>query len=508
MSSPERPTAATDRRRRRAARGYAVAASLALVAAAALRFDGLGESSLGIDEARVAMWAQGSLAEVFERTATEHSTPILHPLALWLVQKVEATTFSVRLLPALGSTLAVAALLFLLPSAGVSRRAAFLSGTLAALSARAVIQAHEVREYSLDALFAALLIVGLLRYVRDGRPGLLFGICLFLGPLVQYGVVLFGAAILVTAFLLPAPPGAAAPPPDERGFGARLRARAPLLRPAALFAVGVALSYGTTFQRQLLAQASRFESGRPLLLKYLQEFYYGGHPADLPALLRFLSTGVGDLLRDQLAAPLVVASLGAGVWTLGLRRFRRKRRAGSRKDRPDGVSPNRVSPTPASPLRVVLLLFAVSLAFAAFAAVAGIYPLGTGRHGTYLGPVIFTAAGSLLAAATTLPTLRLGRLGGGGPFVVALRRRPRGDRHRRQRRVGRPDRVPGYRHRGTDRPPPRRRGAALRSGPCVRRHGADHGLPPAAANPEADDERRRPLLPQPALHRLAGPDGA
>ena len=419
---PPPKTETTGRRRRRATLGYAIAASLALVAAAALRFDGLGESSLGIDEARVAMWAQGSLAELFEKTATEHSTPILHPLALWLVSKVEATTFTVRLLPALGSTLTVAVLLFLLPSAGVSRRTAFLSGTLAAVSTRAVIHAHEVREYSLDALVAALLIVGLLRYVRDGRPGLLLGSCLFLGPLVQYGVVLFGAAVLVTAALLPAPP---TPPANERGFGARLRARAPLLYPAALFAIGAALSYGTTLHRQLLAQAARFEGGRPLLLKYLQEFYYGGHPVDLPALLRFLATGVGDLLLDQMAAPLVAASLVAGVWTLGLRRSRRKPRAESRKDGPDsispnGVSPSRVSPTSASPLRVVLLLSAVSLAFAAFAAFAGIYPLGAGRHGTYLGPVIFVAAGSLLAAATTLTPPRPGGKREAALFLAVL----------------------------------------------------------------------------------------
>ena len=426
MSSPERPTAATDRRRR-AARGYAVAASVALVAAAALRFDGLGESSLGMDEARVAVWMQGSLAEVFENTATYHSSPILHPLALWLVQKIEISAFSVRLLPALGSTLTVAALLFLLPSAGVSRRAAFLSGTLAAISAAAVIEAHGVVVYSLDALVAALLIVGLFRYVRDGGGRVLLGICLFLGPLVQYGLVLFGAAILVTAVLLPAP-AAASPPPKTGARSVRLRARAPLLQPAALFAVGVATSYGTTLQRQLLAQAPKFEGGRALVLNYLSEMYYGGHPADLPALFRFLSSAIGDLLRDHLAAPLVVASLGAGVWTLGLRRFRRSGAARSRKDDPNGVSPNsvslpRVSPPPASPLRVVLLLFTVSLAFAAFAAVAGIYPLGDSRHGTYLGPVIVTVAGSLLAAATTLPTPRFGRLGekrGGGG--AALRR--------------------------------------------------------------------------------------
>ena len=416
MSSPERPSAATDRRRRRASLGYAVAASLALVAAAALRFDGLGESSLGWDEATVAVWSQGSLAEVFENTG-KGTSPILYPLALWLVQKVEATTFTVRLLPALGSTLTVAALLFLLPSAGVSRRAAFLSGTLAAVSTAAVIEAHGVREYSLDALLAALLIVGLLRYARDGRGRFLLGTCLFLGPLVQYGLVLFGAAVLVTAFLLPTPHGSAHPPPDDRGFtggfGARLRARKAPLAPASFFFVGGAVSWWTALRPQLAFHLPRLDSGRALVLNHLQEGYYGGNPTDLPALLSFLSAATFDLLRGWVAVPLVAASLAAGALLLGLRLVRR------RWPTRFAAGPAPIPPTPVSPLRVVLLLFAVSLAFAAVAAVAGIYPLGAGRHGTYLGPVLFTAAGSLLAAATTLPTTR-SRWPAGALFVAVL----------------------------------------------------------------------------------------
>lgn len=410
MSSPE----ATDRRRRRATLGYAVAASLVLVAAAALRFDGLGESSLGMDEARAAVWAQGSLAEVVENTRY-NTSPILYPIALHLIQEIETSPFAVRFLPALASTLTVAALLFLLPFAGVSRRAAFLSGTLAAVSVAAIIEAHGVREYSLDALLAALLIVGLLRYARRGRR-LLLGTCLFLGPFVQYGLVLFGAAVLVTAFFLPPPPAPSPPPPapsrrepEDRGFGARLRAREGLLGPAALFFVGGAVSWWTTLRPQLAWQVPRLESGRSLVLDHLREAYYGGNPADLPALLRWVSSALGDLLRDQLAAPLpAVSLLGAGGLLLGFRCARRWWPRRFREDRPDLVppgrlSPNRLSANGVSPLRVVLLLFAVSLAFAAVAAAAGIYPLGAGRHGTYLGPVLFTAAGLLLATATQLP---------------------------------------------------------------------------------------------------------
>ena len=401
--SPPKPT---DRRRRRATLGYAVAASLVLVAATALRFDGLGESSLGMDEARAAVWAQGSLAEVVEYTRY-NTSPILYPIALHLIQKIETSTFAVRFLPALASTLTVAALLFLLPGAGVSRRAAFLSGTLAAVSVAAIIEAHGVREYSLDALLAALLIVGLLRYARRGRR-LLLGSCLFLAPFVQYGLVLFGAAVLVTAFFLPPPPAPsrrnAKTAPSRRnakaeGFGARLRAREGLLEPAAWFFVGGAASWWTTLRPQLAWHLPRLESGRNLVFDHLQQAYYAGSPADLPALLRFLTSAIGDLLRDQLAAPLpAVSLLGAGGLALGFHLSRRKWPRRFAPDRPAPVSRNRVSP-----LRIVLLLFAVSLAFAATAAVAGLYPLGAGRHGTTLGPVIFTAAGLLLATATRLP---------------------------------------------------------------------------------------------------------
>ena len=81
-------------------------------------------------------------------------------------------------------------MLFLLPRLGVARGAAFLAGLLATLSIAAIEHAQDVREYSIDALVALLMVAGLLRYLRDRRTALLC-VFLFLAPLLQYGLVLF-----------------------------------------------------------------------------------------------------------------------------------------------------------------------------------------------------------------------------------------------------------------------------------------------------------------------------
>ena len=189
---------------------YAVGVCL-LVAAAGLRFYDLPGNSLSHDEAAAANISRGAPLEVIYGTRCCNSSPILYPAALWAVQQVESTPFSVRLLPAAASVLTVAVLLFLLPRLGVNRWAAFLAALLATLSVAAIEHAQDAREYSLDALLAALLIAGLLWYLRDGRKVLLC-VALFLAPLVQYGLVLFGVAVIGAAILLTPPP-----PPDFGG---------------------------------------------------------------------------------------------------------------------------------------------------------------------------------------------------------------------------------------------------------------------------------------------------
>ena len=183
---------------------YYAACICLLVAAVGLRFHELPEKSVWYDEVVAADNSSGALSEVVPNTRHRNSSPILYPLALWVVQRVDVSAFSIRVLPAAASVLTVAALLFLLPCAGVSRWAAFLAALLATLSVAAIEQAQNAREYSIDALLATLMIAGLLWYRRDGRKALLC-VSLFLAPLLQYGLVLFGVAVVGAAVVLPPP---------------------------------------------------------------------------------------------------------------------------------------------------------------------------------------------------------------------------------------------------------------------------------------------------------------
>ena len=361
-------------------RRYAAVAVVVLLVAAALRFYDLAGGSLRYDEAVAALNSQGSFTETVGWTRAYNTSPILYPLALWVVQKVEISNFSVRLLPAVGSTATVAVLLFLLPGAGAGRRTALFAGALAAVSAAAIVEAQGVREYSLDALVAALLLVGLLRHL-GGRGRVLLPLALFLGPFVQYGLVLFGGTVLAVAFAF-AGVGAPGRGPEERrrgreGFPAALRARLGLVVPAAAFAAACAGSYFATLRSQL--------EDSSLTMGHLASGYYRGEPFDLAAVLAFTGSKVWETLAHHLTSLFTSATaLAAGLFVacgLARRLASRPRAPTAATARPRGLAG-----------RVLPALLAVSLVIAAAAALAGAYPLGRLRHGTYLGPVVFAAA--------------------------------------------------------------------------------------------------------------------
>ena len=358
---------------------YAAVAVVVLLVAAALRFYDLSGDSLWYDEAVAALNSQGSFAETVERTRAYNTSPILYPLALWVVQKVETSNFSVRLLPALGSAATVAVLLFLLPGAGAGRRTALFAGALAAVSAAAVAEAHGVREYSLDALVAALLLVGLLRHLGGGGRVLL-PLALFLGPFVQYGLVLFGGAVLAAAFLFGGGAGdRPVPPPRGGGIRGALRARLGLVPAAAAFAAACAGSYFATLRGQL--------EGGSLTMGHLLRGYYRGDPSDVLAVLDFAGSKVWETLAHHLTGPftsataLAAALLGASVLARRLAsRPPAPAEAGRRPDLADLAG------------RGLLALFGVSLLIASAAALTGAYPLGPLRQSAYLGPAVFAAA--------------------------------------------------------------------------------------------------------------------
>ena len=375
---------------------YRTAALLVLLAAAALRFYDLSGDSLWYDEAVAALNSQGSFTETVERTRAFNTSPILYPLALWAVQKVEVSNFSVRLLPAVGSAATVAVLLFLLPGAGAGRRTALFAGALAAVSSAAVAEAHGVREYSLDALAAALLLVGLLRHL-GGRGRVLLPLALFLGPFVQYGLVLFGGAVLAVAVLFGGGSGdrpPTVPPRRGGGFGAALRARLRLVPAAAAFAAACAGSYFATLRGQL--------DGGSLTMGHLLPGYYGGDRSDVLAAMEFAGSKVWETLAHHLTGPftsataLAAALLAASVLA---RRFASRPPAPAEAaDRPPDLA-GRVPPA----------VLAVSLFIAAAAALAGAYPLGSLRQNTYLGPVVFTVAALVWGRFADAAAARVGR---------------------------------------------------------------------------------------------------
>ena len=379
---------------------YAACAGL-LVVAAGLRFHDISEHYLWYDEAVAANISSGTLSEVISGTRCCSPSPILHPLVLYAVQKIESTRFSVRFLPATASVLVVAVMLLWLPRLGVARGAAFLAALLATLSVAAIQHAQDVREYSIDALVALLMLAGLLRYLRDGKKVLLCA-SLFLAPLVQYGLVLFGVAVIGAAVVAPcvAGPEGRSPPGLARRIGDWLQRRRDLAAPCGFFLAGSIVSYLATLRGQLYGVG--FDSADYMSMyhyqglskhhyqgliairhnwdgmgfgsdDYLSAYYYQGS-FDAPSLFAFVIGGIGSLLTYHV--PAVIAAIAALIAfaLLMVSEFRRKLRGKFRSS-------------------AIAVVFSFAIAVSVGAVMLEIYPLGGIRQSIYLGPVIFLAAG-------------------------------------------------------------------------------------------------------------------
>ncbi len=378
------------------ARRYVIGGVCLLIVAVALRFYGISEYSLGYDEALAALNSKGAFAEVIDHTRYRNSSPILYPIALWAVQQIESSNFSVRVMPAVASALTVGALLLLLPRVGVPRRAAFLAALLAALSVAAIEHAQNSREYSVDALCAALMIAGLLQYLRDGGKALLCA-ALLVGPLLQYGLVLFGVAVVGAAAVAPA----AAQSGDGGGrgmYGAMiwgwLKGRIGLLLPVGCFAAGAIASYGITARYHWTPGG--WNSGG-----YLAGYYYKGG-FDAAAIAEFAIGRTWDLLIYHMPTAIAGAALLA-FGALALAWALRRRRL-------DAIA--------------LTALFAVGVAVCA--ALLSAYPLGDVHQNLYLGPIIFLAAGGAFhsladGAAAMMRRARVGpALGLAAAVMIAL----------------------------------------------------------------------------------------
>ena len=353
--------------RDRKAHLYYAACVCLLVAAAGLRFHDLSEKSLRHDEAATANVSRSTLSEVVSGTRCCNSNPILYPLVLYAVQKVESTPFSVRIVPATASVLTIALMLFLLQRLGVARGAAFLAALLATLSVAAIWHAQDGREYSIDALLTVLMIAGLLRYLRDGRKALLC-VSLFLAPLLQYGLVLFGTAVIGAALVAPRVSGQERWSAYPGRIGGWLKRRLDLVAPVGSFLAGSTVSYLVTVRHQW---------GQPDFATdaYLSPYYYQGKfdAHSIFEVFEFSIDGIWSLLTYHLPDVVAIAALAAFAILLVaafLGEFRGKPHDGT-----------------------IAVLFSFCIAVSVGASVLGIYPLGGTRQVIYLGPIVFLAAG-------------------------------------------------------------------------------------------------------------------
>ena len=352
-------------------RFYYAACVCLIIAAAALRFYALPVDGLVYDEASVALSSQGSLEEVFENTRDHNASPILYPLVLYVVQKVEISPLSLRIVPATASVLTVAALLLLLPRVGVSRWAAFIAALLATSSLNVIFLARYAREYSVDTFVAVLMIAGLLAYIRDKHGGgiyVLFCVSLFVAPLVQYGLVLFGIAIFGTIAVMEVKAlwGGRSTLRDGLRFPAGWvwRRMAYMAWPAACFAAGSVTSYVVTLRYQWV-------SGGLAGGGYLSQSYYSGGYTDISAMTEFLLPRTELLFSHYMPELLAILGLaGFGVFVI----------VSVMRRRLDAVA--------------ILLLF--SIAIASCAALLRMYPYGGIRQCLYLVPIIFLAFGYAL----------------------------------------------------------------------------------------------------------------
>ena len=348
--SPPAETRWTNRR-------LSLAACVCLIlVAAALRFHDLPVDSVGRDEVDFANHSRGTIGETLSRTRVASSAPMLYPTLLWAVQKVERSATSIRFLPALASTLTVAAIVLLLPLAGVPRATALLAGLLATLSDAAIQHAQDAREYSLDTLLAVVMLFAALRALNGGKARILLPLSLFVAPLLQYGLALWGAALL--AGLLALHWRRCAPDTGERA-----RAFVEAARLAAVPAAALGAGALVTWLLTLRYQETGWAIDSYLADSYYGASYYGPSFADVPGILEFVATAVLNLLNyhllDAFGGIAVIAALLAFALNRGFRTH---------------------------PLTV---FFIAALAVTAVAALFDLYPLGGVRQCLYLGPAVF-----------------------------------------------------------------------------------------------------------------------
>ena len=348
---------------------YLAASAILLVAAAYWRFLGLADDTLlWLDEAVVIQNASGSLADVLANVRDNSSAAIGWPLLLHFIQAIDGSALAMRLGPAIAAVLTIAAMLFLLPRVGVSRIAALVAALLATLSEEMVRQAWHAREYSIDALLAVLIIVGCLAFLRQRKARLLCSV-LFLGPLLHYGLALFGFAAVAMLALAHAASWRRDGTAGWRDDAARLAL------PLAAWGAGSASTWLLTLRHQGIASLQDSPVGWDLA-DHL--YAYAGEWSDVVSLASFLPTHAWQSITHYVPEPIAAPALVAVGVVLALR-FAGKATGGA-----------------------IPALFALALAVAMAAAALRLHPLGAVRPTFYLAPVFCIAFGHAVAALAAL----------------------------------------------------------------------------------------------------------
>lgn len=322
---------------------YVLLSALLLVVAGLLRFHDLSETSLWFDEARAANNSRGTFQQTIINTQHRNSSPVIYPIILHLVQKIDSSSTTVRLPSAVASVLAILVILSL-PRAGIDKRVAFLAAALLTFSASQIEYAQEVREYSISVLFAAIMLYTMISYLRQNTNKPALYLTMFLAPLLQYGLVLFSVAVLSIMVLV------------ERNRQNRRSSVSCYYLPAALLGIGGLLSIGLTL---------RYQWHRSTSAAYLEAFYYSGGYGNLRELVSFIAGNARRFLEYIMPGSHSVA---LGVPALGLIAYRCYR--------------GKACHAPIPQLAVIAISVVI------LASIAHIYPFGPIRQDLFLAPVI------------------------------------------------------------------------------------------------------------------------
>jgi uncharacterized membrane protein len=169
---------------------YLVIGGLTLFGAV-IRLYNLGTKSLWFDEAVVFWVSQGNFLEVIAQNASTNSSPIMFPLILNVISRLNDSEIFLRALPLLSGLAAIPAIYFL-ARLMLPRHGAYFSALLVTFASSQVRYSQELREYSLAFLFAVLMLAVFYKYIHEYNWGNLVLLALFwsLGMLVQYGLAL------------------------------------------------------------------------------------------------------------------------------------------------------------------------------------------------------------------------------------------------------------------------------------------------------------------------------